>query len=92
LIEEFEKEFEKLVIYITQIKSKTERVFAGINTLEVHEVIKSLVSVSDIDSDIESSLRIICLKVIRKVIELQNQQFQTPASTWESEDWCNYRA
>lgn len=46
--------------------------------------------VSDIDTDIEPSLRIICLKVIRKVVELENKSLTTPASTWESDDWLKF--
>jgi hypothetical protein len=87
LINEFEKEFEEIVIYIIQIKNKTEKAFNGTNTLDVKELIQSLIMVSDIDTDIEPSLRIICLKVIRKVIELENKSLTTPASTWESDDW-----
>lgn len=46
-----------------------------------------MIKVSDVGTGIESNLRIICLKVIRKVIELENTNFTTPASEWDSEDW-----
>ena len=39
LINEFEKEFEEIVIYIIQIKNKTEKAFHGTNTLDVKELI-----------------------------------------------------
>ena len=90
LINEFEKEFEDVVIYIIQIKNKTEKAFNGTNTLDVNELIQSLITVSDIDTDIEPNLRIICLKVIRKVIEMENKSKTTPASTWDQDDWSKF--
>ena len=90
LINEFEKEFEDVVIYIIQIKNKTEKAFNGTNTLDVNELIQSLITVSDIDTDIEPNLRIICLKVIRKVIEMENKSKTTPASTWYQDDWSKF--
>jgi hypothetical protein len=70
-----------------QIKPRTETAFAGTNTITVDELIKSLIKVSDIDSDIDPNLRIICLKVMRKVIEMENPASVKPASEWESDDW-----
>ena len=72
LIEDFEKEFEEIVVYIINIKQRTYKAFDGLNTLEVQELINSLIQVSDVGTGIEPNLRIICLKVIRKVIELEN--------------------
>ena len=82
-----EKEFEEIVKYIMQIKPRTETAFVGTNTITVDELIKSLIKVSDIDSDIDPNLRIICLKVMRKVIEMENPASVKPASEWESDDW-----
>lgn len=92
LTEEFETEFEGLVVYILQIQMKTENAFGGANTLDVKEIINALIEISDIDSDIDKNLRIVCLKVIRKVVELENKNLTTPAFKWESEDWHNFRA
>ena len=87
LISEFENEFEVIVEYILKIKNKTEKAFGGTNTLDVKELIQSLIVVSDVDTQIDSNLRIICLKVLRKVIEMENKNLTTPASEWESDDW-----
>jgi len=87
LLREFELEFADIVGYIMQIKNKTEAAFKGTNTLEVEELIKALIKVSDIGSDIDPNLRIINLKVIRKVVELANPSSDDPASEWGSEDW-----
>lgn len=88
---EFETEFEVLVVYITQIHMKTEEAFGGQNTLDVKEIINALIKISDIESDIDKILRIVCLKIIRKVVELVNRNQTTPAATWDPEDWMIYR-
>lgn len=78
--------------YIINIKARTEAAFDSTNTIQVDELIKSLIKVSDIDSDIDSNLRIICLKVMRKVIEMENPSSVLPASEWESEDWEKFES
>ena len=87
LLQEFETEFEDLVIYILGINQKTEDAFKGTNTLNVDEVIKALIQISGINSDIDKNLRIICLKVIRKVVELEARGQNSPAAQWDPDDW-----
>jgi len=89
LILEYEKEFEEIVVYIIYIKNKTEQAFEGNNTLDVKELIQSLIKISGIESDIDPNLRIICLKVIRKVIELEYIGETEPALEWD-EEWEKY--
>lgn len=43
LMQEFEKEFDEIVVYIIGIKNKTEAAFDGNNTLDVKELIQSLI-------------------------------------------------
>ncbi len=43
LLDEFEQEFGDIVIYIINIKSKTNTLFNGTNTLEVKELISALI-------------------------------------------------
>ena len=89
---EFETEFEGLVMYIVSINLKTEEAFQGANTLDVKDIIRALIDISSINSDIDKNLRIVCLKVIRKVVELENKGAEgSPAAEWESEDWANFR-
>jgi len=71
LINEFETEFEEIVMYIISIRSRSEKAFNGLNTLDVKELIQSLIQVSGVDTGIEANLRIICLKVFRKIIEME---------------------
>jgi hypothetical protein len=42
-------------------------------------------------SDIDKSLRIITLKIIRKVVELEVQNASTPAFDWEGWQWENFK-
>ena len=58
--------------------------------IQVRDILAAMIKISDIDSDIDKNLRVICLKVIRKVVEQENKGKTTPASLWESEDWSNF--
>jgi len=58
-------------VYIIQIELKTDIAFEGTNTLNVKDIIDALIKISDVQSDIDKSLRIITLKIIRKVVELE---------------------
>jgi len=58
----------------------------------VKEVINALIKISAFNSDIDKNLRIVCLKIIRKVIEQENKNLTTPAFKWDSEDWVHYRS
>jgi len=49
----------------------------------VKDIIDALIKISDVQSDIDKSLRIITLKIIRKVVELEVQNENTPAFEWE---------
>lgn len=54
------------------------------------DLIQSLIKVSDTGSDIEPNLRIVCLKVMRKVVEQMVPNILVPASQWEQDDWEKY--
>jgi hypothetical protein len=71
LTKEFETEFEEIVMFIINIRSKSLKAFEGLNTLDVTELIQSLVMVSGVGTGVEANLRIICLKVFRKIIEME---------------------
>lgn len=81
------KEFEQLVMSIIYIPKKTDLAFKGANTIQVREFINSLISSTDITSDIPTPLRTQSLKIIRKVIESENTNFTTSSVEWDNEDW-----
>jgi hypothetical protein len=87
----YESEFEELVMHIVMIKKKSTLAFEGTNTLITEDIIKSLINMTDINSEIEKNLRTTSLKILRKVIEQENKGHTTPSSDWESEDWLKYK-
>ena len=62
------------------IKKKSELGFNGKNTLDTKEILKSLIKLTDIDSEIEKSLRRTSLKILRKVVESENKDHNTPSA------------
>lgn len=88
--EEFEKEFQQLILSIVFIKKKSEIGFEGKNTLEPKDILKSLIKITDINSNIDKDLRKTSLKILRKTIELENKELTTPAAEWESDDWTKF--
>ena len=87
---EFEREFEQLILSIIFIKKKSEIGFEGINTLETKDILKSLISLTDVNSDIDKDLRRTSLKILRKTIEMENKELTTPATQWDTDDWIKF--
>ncbi len=85
------KEFEQLVKYIIFIESKTEEAFAGTNTIEQKLFIRSLIQSTDVSSDIPTELRTQSLRIIRKVIESENQTATDSAVKWDTGDWIAFK-
>lgn len=88
---EVEIEFQQLILSILYIKKKSELGFNGKNTLDTKEILKSIIKLTDTDSEIEKSLRRTSFKILRKVIEMENKEMNTPAAYWETDDWEKYR-
>lgn len=87
---EFEREFEQLILSIVFIKKKSEIGFEGKNTLETKDILKSLISLTDVNSDIDKDLRRTSLKILRKTIEMENKELTTPASEWDTDEWIKF--
>lgn len=87
---EVELEFQQLVKSIVFIKKKSELGFNGKNTLDTKEILKSLIKLTDIDSDIEKGLRKTSFKILRKVVEMENKDHNTPSAYWDNDDWGKY--
>jgi len=85
-----ELEFQQLIYSIMFIRKKSEAGFRGKNTLETKDILTSLIRLTDVQSGIEKDIRQISLKVLRKIIEMENKDLTTPAAEWESEDWEKY--
>lgn len=85
------KEFEALVKQIILIQQTSEQIYNGANTISQADFLKSIISSSDITSDIPTKLRTQSLKIVRKVIESENKSSTLSAAEWESEDWMPYK-
>jgi len=87
---EIELEFQQLIYSIMFIKKKSELGFNGKNTLETKEILKSLIKLTDVQSEIDKDLRKTALKILRKIIEMENKDFTTPSAEWDTDDWSKY--
>jgi hypothetical protein len=90
LRKEVELEFQQLIYSITFIKKKSEIGFGGKNTLETKDILKSLIKLTDVQSEIDKDLRKTALKILRKIIEMENKDLTTPAAEWDTDDWSKY--
>lgn len=80
--ETVEKEFKQLVNSIIYIKKKSQDAFGGVNTLSTKDILRSLIKITGVDSSIQKPLRKISLKIMRKIIELENKESFASASEW----------
>lgn len=95
VIEEFEQEFKSLVFQVIFIKKKSEKSSESLtvgtpNIIEPKDILKSLIKITDINSNIDKDLRRLSLKILRKFVEFENKELTTPAADWDSEDWNKY--
>jgi hypothetical protein len=87
---EIELEFQQLIYSIMFIRKKSEAAFGGKNTLETKEILKALIKLTDVQSEIDKDLRKTALKILRKIIEMENKDLTTPAAEWDTDDWSKY--
>lgn len=87
---EVELEFQQLIYSIMFIRKKSEIGFNGKNTLDTKEILKSLIKLTDVQSEIEKDLRKTSLKILRKIIEMENKDLTTPSAEWDTDDWSKY--
>jgi len=87
-----EKEFEQLVVSVIDIRNKSYEGFEGKCTLETKEILTALISLTDLNEyKLNRRLYSLALKILRKVIEMENQEMTTPAADWETDDWLRYK-
>lgn len=87
---EIELEFQDLVHSIMFIRQKSELGFKGTNTLESEDIIKSLIKLTDVQSEVDLDCRRVSLKILRKMIEMENKDLTTPSAEWDTDDWSKY--
>jgi hypothetical protein len=82
-----EREFEELAKSIINLKEKSLLGFGGVCTLESVDVIVAIIDLTDMDG-IQLTLDQIptALKVLRKIIEVENPNTMKPAAEWTGEE------
>lgn len=102
MIEQKEREFEVLVLWVTNIDIRINYIMA--NQAKINQDsfnLKSFVNVSYnpivssfmtlLDSRcMTKELHITCLTLLRKIIEVENKELTSPAADWDGEDWASY--
>jgi hypothetical protein len=78
-----EIEFEELVKSIVNLKEKSNLGFGGVCTLEPGDVLEAIVDLTDLDGiQITLDKVPIALKILRKIIEIENPNSMLPAAEW----------
>ena len=91
-----ENEFETLVSWITLAEQKVTSIVQEINmTNNPYGNIRFTTIVSTLLALLDSQLlpkehQLTGIKLIRKIVEVENSELVTPAADWDSDDWVSY--
>tara|TARA_B110000285_G_scaffold234035_1_gene309615 strand:+ start:193 stop:1335 length:1143 start_codon:yes stop_codon:yes gene_type:complete len=95
MIEQKEREFEALVLWVTNIAGRIELImsnaanggsaasFRNVNYSTIVSAFMALLDSKCMDKD----LHITGLTLLRKIVEVENKDLVTPAADWGAEDW-----
>lgn len=91
-------EFEDLVDSIAGIKKKSEVGFEGTCTIRTEEIVESLIKLTSANNDqlghsgnLNSLSQIeYGIRVLRRLVERENIERDTPVTEWETEDWIKF--
>jgi hypothetical protein len=88
-----EKEFEEIARSFMEIKSRSVSAFGTVCVLEPSMCIASLIKLMDPEySSLEDQYVVMGVKILRKLVEMENKDTIAPAAEWDTEDWENYEA
>lgn len=61
--------------------------------LQFGQIVQSFLSFLNTESSagLSKELHITGLKILRKIVEVENKELKTPAAEWDNEDWENYK-
>jgi len=103
MIEQKEREFEALVLWVTNIDQRINNIMA--NNAKVNQdsfnsnsflnvsykaIVSSFMALLD-SKCLSKELHITGLTLLRKIVEVENKELVTPAADWQSEDWEEYQ-
>lgn len=103
MIEQKEREFEVLVLWVTNIDQRINNIMAysaqknqdsfnvkSFQNVSYGPIISSFMTLLD-SKCLSKDLHITGLTLLRKIIEVENKELVTPAADWGGEDWENYQ-
>ena len=73
------------------IRKITEEAFGTEGIIEFNQITKSLVNLLDINEiNLKEEQLAIGLRILRKIVEVENKSVTTPAVQWETSDYSDY--
>ena len=103
MIEQKEREFEVLVLWVTNINQRINNIMAytaqrnqdsfnvkSFQMVSYNPIISSFMTLLD-SKCLSKDLHITGLTLLRKIVEVENKENTTPAADWGGEDWENYQ-
>jgi len=87
-----ETDFERLGEAVVNIEKRTEKAFGGKATIKFKEIVTSLLNLLEVNEvNLEGELSTVVIKLMRKMIEMENHDVSTPASEWEPDEWTHFK-
>jgi hypothetical protein len=74
------------------VEAKTYPSFGKINTITFKEIIAALLELFDTTkSKLSRDLILTGIKILRKMIEIENKDYTTPSSEWDTDHYSKYK-
>jgi hypothetical protein len=102
MIEQKEREFEALVLWVTNIDLRINTIMGhqakisgddyntnSFKNVSYNAIVSSFMSLLD-SKCLSKDLHITGLTLLRKIIEVDNKEITSPSADWEDEDWADY--
>lgn len=75
---------------LVEIQDRSDRYLDGVCTMTFSEIISSIVNFMLKNEDSTLELKIKRIRILRKLIELENPKMTTKAADWDSSDYQDY--
>ena len=102
MIEQKEREFEALVLWVTNIDLRINNIMEhqakisgddfntnSFSNVRYNAIVSSFMSLLD-SKCLSKDLHITGLTLLRKIIEVDNKEITSPSADWEDEEWSDY--
>lgn len=83
-----EFEFEELVQYVKHVEDRTTKNLR--ESVDFRRLISSMLKMFESETQLPAELQVNCLKILRKLIEIENPEKRMPAAYWDTNDWSRY--